>query len=213
MFLKVIKFFKCLPDLRILYSFKYSGILSDYGWWESYKRGLPIDKQGNPIPWVTYPFIEFIEGRLKNNLEVFEYGSGNSTFWYAKRVKYVTSVEHDRDWYEKIKSNLPENVSLFYKELVYGGDYSRFILFQNKKFNIVSIDGRDRVNCIIHSINAITEDGIIILDDSERKKYEEGITFLIKNGFRKIDFWGFSPGYFNRKCTSIFYKNNNCLKI
>jgi len=163
LFLKVIKFFKCLPDLRILYSFKYSGILSDYGWWESYKRGLPIDKQGNPIPWVTYPFIEFIEGRLKNNLEVFEYGSGNSTFWYAKRVKYVTSVEHDRDWYEKIKSNLPENVSLFYKELVYGGDYSRFILFQNKKFNIVSIDGRDRVNCIIHSINAITEDGIIIL--------------------------------------------------
>lgn len=213
MFIKIIKFLKCLRDLKLLCSFRYSGMLSDYGWWESYKGGLPVDKEGNPIPWVTYPFIEFIKDRLNKNLEVFEYGSGNSTLWYAKKVRFVTSVEHEKIWYEKIKSNMLSNISLNYIELDYRDDYSKFPLSLNKRFNIVIVDGRDRVNCLINSVNVLENDGVIVLDDSERESYAEGVEFLLNRGFKRIDFWGISPRIFFRKCTTIFYKRNNCLGI
>ena len=44
---------------------------------------MPIDKNSNPLPWVTYGFIDFISERLNKSIDVFEYGSGNSTLWYA----------------------------------------------------------------------------------------------------------------------------------
>jgi hypothetical protein len=51
------------------------------------------------------------------------------------------------------------------------------------------------------------------LDDSERKEYKKGIEYLQQSGYRKIDFWGIAPGIFFNKCTSIFYRDKNCLGI
>lgn len=190
-----------------------SGYLKEIGWIESFTCQLPIDKEHNPLPWVTYSFIDFIEDRLNKNMTIFEYGSGNSTLWYSKKVKLVISVEHDKKWYERIKNDMPENVKIHYKELIYGGDYARFTSTITERFNIIIVDGRDRVNCLKQSINSVSKDGVIVLDDSERDAYKEGIDFLLKNNFKKIDFWGISPGLFYKKCTTVFYKNNNCLGI
>ena len=57
-----------------------------------------------------------MEGRLKDDLNLFEFGSGYSTYFYAKKVLAVTSVEYDEDWFQIIKSDMPENVNLIYKE-------------------------------------------------------------------------------------------------
>ena len=73
--------------------------LRDDGWFESFNTKRSIDKEGNPIPWCTYPFIKFIEPKLNKDFSVFEYGSGNSTIWYAQRVKEIISVENDEDWF------------------------------------------------------------------------------------------------------------------
>ena len=78
-----------------------SGLLED-GWFESFNTKRSINKIGNPIPWCTYSFIKFIEPRLKKDFKVFEYGSGNSTLWYAKRVAEITSVENDFGWYNSV---------------------------------------------------------------------------------------------------------------
>jgi hypothetical protein len=51
------------------------------------------------------------------------------------------------------------------------------------------------------------------LDDSERDAYDEAVSFLLSNNFKKIDFWGISPGLFYKKSTTIFYKKKNCLDI
>jgi len=190
-----------------------SGYLHEIGWIEAFKKQLPIDKEGSPLPWVTYSFIDFISDRLNKTMDIFEYGSGNSTLWYAKKTNTVTSVENDKQWFEKIKNNMPSNVQIHYEELVYGGNYSKFSENIEKKFDIVIVDGRDRVNSMINAINSIKNDGIIVLDDSERESYTNGIEFLIEKGFKKIDFWGISPGLFYKKCTTIFYKNDNCLGI
>ena len=82
-----------------------------------------------------------------------------------------------------------------------------------EKFDIIIVDGRDRVNCCKQAVEALTESGVVVLDDSERTGYWEGIDFLLKNGFKQLSFSGISPGLFYLKSTSVFYKTNNCLSI
>ena len=210
---KIVKLLKCLYDLKLLCSLKHTGLLFDSGWWESRKRNLPVDRQGNPLPWLTYSFIYFISERLSKKMEIFEFGSGNSTLWYAEKVMHVASIEHDEKWYKKIKKMIPDNVEIYFQRLVYSEDYFNFPNAIGKKFDIIIIDGRNRVNCMKNSIHSLKDNGIIILDDSEREQYQQGINYLIQNEFKRIDFWGISPGCLYKKCTSVFYKNENCLKI
>lgn len=199
--------------LKQLISMNESGYLNEIGWINSFKNQMPMDKDSKPLPWVTYGFIDFISDRLNKDMDIFEYGSGNSTLWYGERVNSVTSVEHDRDWYEKIKSNMPKNVNINYQKLVYNDKYSNFSNNSNVKFDIVIVDGRDRVNCVKNAIFSIKDNGIIVLDDSEREQYKEGIEFLQHKNFKKLDFWGISPGLLYKKNTTIFYKSSNCLGI
>jgi len=210
---KLIKIAKEPNLYRRLLSMDKSGYLYDMGWIDSYRKKISIDKEGKPLPWVTYSFMKFIDERLSSDMDIFEYGSGNSTLWYASRVKSVTSIENDMEWYRNIKERVPSNATIFYEELIYGGNYSKYIATTKKRFHIVIIDGRDRINSIKSSIEYTTDDGIIVLDDSDRVSYAEGVEFLLKSGYKKIDFWGMAPIIFYDKCTTIFYKDNNCLGI
>jgi hypothetical protein len=58
--------------------------LTDEGWFNSYRKKLPVDRRGNPIPWCTYPFIHFIESRLRPDFRVFEYGGDIRRFGMHK---------------------------------------------------------------------------------------------------------------------------------
>jgi hypothetical protein len=199
--------------LHSLLSFNEKGYLNEIVWFNSFDSKAPVDQDNNPIPWVTYSFIDFIKERLKLHHTVFEFGSGNSTYFYAKYAGMVVSVEHDREWYDKIVDTKPENAELIYCELVRDGDYCRMPIKLEETFDIIIVDGRDRVNCCKQALKAVSENGVIVLDDSEREFYREGISFLKKNGFKELSFSGISPGLFYRKSTSVFYKADNCLGI
>jgi len=198
---------------RTMLGFKHGGYLYDIGWTNSIITGNVVDASNNPLPWVTYPFIEFITQRLNNTMDVFEFGSGNSTLYYAGKAANVYSVESDRLWYDKIKNTMPQNVKLFYCELEDGGDYYQYAGKTDKKYDLIIVDGGDRVNCCIHSVTALKPAGVILLDDSEREEYNAGINLLSKNGFKRLDFWGTAPTINYLKCTTLFYKNDNCLGI
>ncbi|MEJ2506834.1 MAG: hypothetical protein P8Y81_11300 [Ignavibacteriaceae bacterium] len=86
-------------------------------------------------------------------------------------------------------------------------------LGSGKKFDIIIIDSIFRNECLVECLNYLTDQGIIIFDDTERNEYLEGIEFAVKEGFKKLDFSGIAPGIFFRKCTTIFYKENNCFNI
>lgn len=187
--------------------------LQEKGWLISAAKQEIIDLEGRPLPWITYPAIHFLQDRLFNSLTLFEYGSGNSTLYFSDKVKHVTSVEHDYLWYEKVKKSLPKNVELLFEKLEYDGKYCRKILTTGEKFDIAIVDGRDRVNCCKHSAQALTDQGVVLLDNSNRPAYQEGIKYLLEKGFRKIDFEGMSPKSPQLSCTSIFYRNKNCLGI
>jgi SAM-dependent methyltransferase len=199
--------------LRSLLSFNSKGYLHEIGWFRSFDAKIAMDADGNPIPWVTYPFIDFIKERIKKQHTVFEFGSGNSTLFYAKYAGKVVSVEHDKQWFEKISKDTPENSEMIFCELVYGGDYCRMPVNRGEKFDLVIIDGRDRVNCCEQAIGALSPNGVVVLDNSERPAYKPGIEFLVDKGFKHLSFSGIVPGLFYRVTTSVFYKDGNCLDL
>lgn len=202
------------PDrLKALLSYGHKGYLANIGWFTSFDNQQALDSNGEPLPWVTYSFIDFIKTRLNKDLKIFEYGSGSSTLFYAKRVLKVVSVEHDETWYNKIVKSKPANAEMIFSKLERGGEYSKKAAALGEKFDIVIVDGRDRVNCCINSVKALTPSGVIVLDDSERKDYEKAVIFLKDAGFKELSFTGISPGLFYLKATSVFYKTDNCLGI
>lgn len=208
----LIKHYKLIRSILSAF-FGQSGYFNQIGWTNSYNSKLPVSQKHEALPWVTYPFIDFITERLNRDMSIFEFGSGNSTIFYAGRVKSVHSVEHDLEWVAQLKKMLPENAKVFHQELIYGGEYCKFPSTLDRKFDIVIVDGRDRVNCMINAMSYITEKGIIILDDSERQEYFRGIKTLQERGFKHLNLYGIAPGLLYKKCTTIFYNLNNILDI
>ena len=143
-----------------------TGYLKDTGWFKSFNTKKSIDYNGRPIPWCTYPFIAFIGPRLKRDMVVFEYGSGNSTMWYAQKVLKLIAVEHDKDWSEQMTKKLPSNAKILFRSLEEDNKYVNTISESDNKFDIVIIDGRNRNECVKSSINYLNDTGVIVFDNS-----------------------------------------------
>jgi hypothetical protein len=206
-------FLLCNKEERVLLGFKKSGYLYDIGWTRSIITENIVDLSNNPVPWVTYPFIQFISEKKLADLEIFEFGSGNSTLFYANKAAHVSSVEHNKFWYDKIKSTMPLNVELSYCELGDGDEYSNYAMRTGKLYDMIIVDGSERVKCCLNNIGALKSTGIVVLDDTELKNWDEAVAFLKGKGFKKLDFWGTAPNVYYLRCTSIFYRPDNCLDI
>lgn len=200
-------------DLYSLYGLKRKGYLREMGWLRSVRERQSVNAAGQAIPWITYPALAFIETRLDPSMVVFEYGSGNSTLWWAARVSKVVSCEHDRNWYTRMQQRIPANVQLCHVELESDGSYAKEILRYPGMFDVIVIDGRERVSCAKNAVESLREGGVIILDNSDRQIYKEGCSYLKQRGFKRIDFCGLGPAYIYATCTSIFYLGDNCLGI
>lgn len=188
------------------------GYLADTGWVRSRIEHMSVDQHGDPLPWITYPAMQFLSDRVGNDAQVFEYGSGNSTLWWAKRVARVTAVEHDESWYRKIKAQLPANARILWRA-VDEDDYVAACSEPAAKPTIVVIDGRRRVACAQATVAALASNGVIVWDNSDRERYREGYDYLSDAGFRSVDFWGLLPINFEMSCTTIFYRDANCLAL
>lgn len=172
------------------------------------------DEEKKINPWMGKSIIDLIKSKVNSSMRVFEWGSGNSTMFWSQYVKEVVSIENNFEWYSKMKEKIASNVKLQYVELVYGGEYCKKILQEGDRFDIISIDGRDRVNCAINSIQSLKEDGVIIWDNTERESYQPGYDFLMKNGFKMLELnsviYGL-PGSDDH--TAIFYRENNVFDL
>ena len=183
------------------------------GWIESLRRGYPCDAEGAEVPWMNYPVVNFLKERLHKDLTLFEFGSGYSTLFYAKRVRDVTSVEYNREWYDFMTEKEIDNVSLLYREKDVDGTYCRTINESDREYDIIVVDGRDRVNCVIQGIEKLTSKGIILLDDSSRDRYTAAIEHAKTKGFRSLDIEGLKPTGYGIDRTTVLYRNDNCLGL
>jgi hypothetical protein len=74
-------------------------------------------------------------------------------------------------------------------------------------FDIVVVDGRARVLSTWVAIRQLGPDGLLVLDDSNRERYETAYRLLDEAGFSRIDFWGPGPINTYEWCTSFFTKS------
>jgi precorrin-6B methylase 2 len=190
-----------------------TSFLHQTGWYTSLLSSKPYTVDSEEIPWLNYGFINFLSERLKDDFILFEYGSGASTSYFSKKVQTVVSVEHDEQWFNLVKANLTNNVTLIFEPLNTNGTYCRLIHQFNNKFDIVLVDGRDRVNCVKESISKLSERGILILDNSNRERYNEIFEWMNNKDFKQITFTGILPGGFKYDATTVFYKSGNCLDL
>lgn len=208
-----------IPKLRFVWAMLQFPLLrsaqSQVGWFKSSWENASINKQGNPIPWLTYPAIHFLESRSRQltNIDVFEYGSGNSTLWWAKKARFITSVEYYDKWYRKMSEVTPKNVSLLFAENNNLHDFANTILKSKKRYDVIIVDGRDRVRCALNAIERLKKYGVIIWDNSERKRYQKGIKKLHELGFKQIEFFGPVPIDNKLETTSVFYRTENLLGL
>src|SRR4051812_15017961 len=86
--------------------------------WKIYKEWIgqieskkqPLDLQ---LPWLTLVARNYIEkylkGKQRENLRVFEYGSGGSSLFFLKYAAEVVSVEHSGEWFKTLSTSIERN--------------------------------------------------------------------------------------------------------
>lgn len=149
------------------------------------------------VPWWTYKAIDEVDAWLQARprpIRVFEYGSGASTFWLAKRVDEVFSVEHHEGFADMMRPELaklgnvtflevpapksssprvgsakPGSTDLDFYDYVHAIDHVR------GPFDLVVIDGRAREECLRVAAERVAPDGIIVFDNSHRARYRRAI--------------------------------------
>jgi precorrin-6B methylase 2 len=183
------------------------------GWMRSFASKKSENAQGQPIPWYTYPAIDFLNESLHKNLSVFEFGCGGSTQWLAARVGKVTAVEDHAGWFAEVQQKMPANVKCYLETLNNSGNYAQKAACLNELFDIIIVDGKLRNHCVAASLQALKPEGILILDDSFRAEYKDSFELMQSNGFKKLNFWGMTAIVATKSCTTIFYKDNNCLGL
>ena len=72
----------------------------------------------------------------------------------------------------------------YYGSTAYAGEIAAY----PGQFDILVIDGRDRVNCIKNGIGALRPGGVVIWDNSDREEYRSGYDLLTAAGFGRLDF-------------------------
>jgi Methyltransferase domain len=149
------------------------------------------------VPWWTYRAIDVVDAWLagrRGAVRVFEYGSGSSTMWLSRRTSEVHSVEHHAAFAEQLRAALADhpNVHLRTVEPIHSAepavpsskegyrgldfaDYVNSIETAGGKFDLVVIDGRAREACLSRALPFVAEDGVLVFDNSRRRRYRRAI--------------------------------------
>lgn len=194
-----------MDKVRLLFQIE-RGLLFQYGWLRSWWVGRPVDASGAPLPWITYPAIDFLSQFDFSSASVFEWGSGFSTLWWSKRCKRITTVESNQEWVPYIKSLLPDSVELIVTPLNAEAEIEVLIKHSVVQRDVFVIDnyGPFRWRCAEAAANNLADGGFIILDNSDQ--CPRACETLRRKGFTQVDFTGFAPGNGYAQATSIFFR-------
>ncbi len=180
----------------------------EYGHLLSVQQKKPLSKDGNPIPWYTYPSLEYLNQLDFRDKDVFEYGAGNSSLFWAKKARSVVSVESDEEWYISLRKELHPNQKILF--IAEKQDYINSIFQEYKKYDLIVIDGLHRLACSKAAIQCLASGGLIILDNSDW--LPETAKTLREAGLIQVDFTGLGPINYYTSTTSIFLDRNFAIK-
>lgn len=133
---------------------------------------------------------DFFMSHINENSLILEYGSGISTNEIAKKCKSILSIEHQEEWFNKLKPQLLNNCKIILKtpDLPYiegghCGTYNEFKSYVEAPlgkgpFDIILIDGRARVSCSSITKSLSHDNTIIFIHDFDRPEYQDALNYL-----------------------------------
>lgn len=203
--------------IRSLATVSLGPILTCYknGYFLSCFRLLAVSKDGKPLPWYTYPAIDFLQRRCFAGKRVLEFGGGQSTLWWAERAREVVTMEGDPQWYGKIKDRMPANVDL---RLVTMQDRPSNVLAVNTAlcsiqqrggaslYDVIVIDGLYREDMVNVACRYLAPNGVILFDNADSYDIQDRFT---NRGMDRIDFYGTAPGVLLPHCTSLYFRGSS----
>jgi hypothetical protein len=176
--------------------------LFESGQFKSIVRARAVDRTGAPMPMFTYPAFDFlisVEPHLRD-AAVLEFGCGQSTKWFAPRVKSLVGVEKNAGFREVLTREFAAS-----PHMRFVGSELPFKV--EGKFDIVVIDGEPRVEAGKFAAQAVADDGIAIFDNSDIQSLTPIPELFHSLGFARVDYFGYSPTGVRKQCTSIFFRD------
>lgn len=135
-------------------------------------------RRKNPeLPWLTPDANLFLSTYLKPSDVGIEFGSGQSTIWFAQRIAKLVSVEHDRDWYERNTrifeekgiSNVEYHLRERGEETDVGNKLPPYVQvveeIADESLDFALIDGIYRDLCAVAVEKKVKPGGVIIIDN------------------------------------------------
>ena len=187
------------PSFGVAYA-----LLFDYAHLASVRRRSCVDRGNNPVPWYTYPAIDYLKQLDFSECAVFEYGSGNSTLFWGSVARRVVSVDDDEEWYRTTLARLPANCELTLETDL--EEYPAVIDRYPGQFDVIIVDGaargHTRLKCARRAIERLRPGGMIILDNSDW--LPESARLLRESGLIQVDMTGFAPISAHTQTTTFF---------
>lgn len=132
----------------------------------------------------------FLHQHLQPGMNIFEWGAGRSTLFFARYPVNVVSIEHDASWHRKISQALPGQGNIDLKLVPPDQSPTTFQTYVNainaypdNYFDIVAVDGRKRGACLLAALPKVKPGGLALLDDSQRERYQSEMAKLNELGW------------------------------
>lgn len=134
--------------------------------------------------------LDAVLARFGYEAEVFEWGSGHSTIWLAKRCRHIVTVEHRQEWAEEVLKWADVEM-----RLVSLDDYVG-VIDDYGKFDMVFIDGHQptRQACAFKALEHLRPGGVLVLDDSHWGLWRRFLDLRVGRFRRKVEYRGIKNG-------------------
>jgi hypothetical protein len=170
-------------------------------------KSRAVDRYGDPLPWYTYPVIDFLTQLDFASADVLEFGGGQSTLWWTKRARSVVCMESNPMWCEALSKKVNGQAQINH---VSSPNHAARIL-DGRTFDIIVIDDGSGVGPHGREANAKTAfaslrpEGMIVVDNSDAAYCRPILEEANQIGYSRIDFAGWTPGSFGKSCTTLLF--------
>jgi SAM-dependent methyltransferase len=153
---------------------------------------------GAILPWMVSSAVRAIADSIPRDAQVLEFGSGNSTAWFAQRARLVLSLEYDERWAAAVRARLANaNVANCDLRVMPLAEVIPFVQgLPDDSFDLIVVDNHEtagvtRLDCLMAARTKVKPGGILVLDDSDRAAYGEAPALL--PGWTRRSFVGAKP--------------------
>ena len=157
---------------------------------------------------MNYGAIALLQERLDLKMRVFEYGSGGSSVFFARHSAQVTCVEHDKAFADYVRGFAIPNLEVL-DASDRRAEYASAISGREGPYEIVVVDGLPRLACVEAALGSLTNDGIVIVDDTQEAEFALSLTIMANLGFKHLGLQGLKPQSHAAARTSFFYRDAN----